>query len=183
MQSIKSRIRNWFKKSDFKYNGHNFYVCDPYADSSSPNYLPTARALKFMNALNSLQIGLGREDLQSFSDELNQAIENNKLSQVTFLAKMLKARLELNTFESGFLDVANAIILVDNETVPNKKYDAIKKELCKNEEVKSFFLSIAIKSLRSTATLSNTSEVEDYLKLPEVKEIELAFQSSISNPS
>ncbi len=180
MQLIQ-RIKRLFQKADFKYQGHSFYVCDPYADKSARNFMPVSRAFMFMNALNQLEIGLRKDDLLSFQQRLEEALTAKQYGQAEFLTKMLKLRLELRTFESGFIDIGAAIIMIDDELHPTNRHTALKKELCKNEVVKSFFLSAAIRSLKSTAALSSSTDVEDYLKNQEVKEVEEIFQNSISS--
>lgn len=177
------KISNWFRfrKPDFKYKGHKFYVCDPDAGQSSPKRLSTARALKFTLALNQLAVNIAREDLESFQQEQEELLKRGNLQQALYLNKMLGVRLQLKSFERGFIDLAKAVIMVDDEKEPSTFYDNLKDELLKDEVVKGFFLQQAIHLAKGFSPSLNDTEVEGYFRNPEVKEIELAFQDSISN--
>jgi hypothetical protein len=170
-----------FRKADFKYKGHKFFVCDPYADANSPKRLSTARALKFTLALNQLAINISREHLESFQEIQEKLLQRGDLQQALYLNRLLKVRLQLKTFEKGFLDLAKTIILVDNEAEPSNEYDSLKDELLKDEVVKGFFLQQSIRLVKYFNPSLQDIEVEDYLAQPETREIELIFQNSISS--
>lgn len=177
------KISDWFKfrKADFKHKGHKFYVCDPDAGQTSPKRLSTARALKFTLALNQLAVNIAREDLEAFQQEQEELLKRGNLQQALYLNKMLGVRLQLKSFERGFIDLAKAVIMVDDEKEPSTYYDSLKDELLKDEVVKGFFLQQAIHLAKGFSQSLSDTEVGDYFQNQEVKEIELAFQDSISN--
>ena len=177
-------LRDLFKKKrkpDFRYKGHDFYVCDPNADGKAVNRLSTVRALLHAHCLNQLHINIHNEDLTKFVNEQEAFLRRGDLHQALFMNQMLKTRLQLKTFERGFLDLGKAIILVDDEEEPNNFFDILKDELLKDEVVKGFFLHNAIRSFPFLRELSTVTEVEDYLKNPEVVVMESTFSGSISN--
>ena len=169
------------RKPDFSYKGHDFYVCDPNADGKAVNRLSTVRALLHAHCLHQLHINIHNEDLTKFVNEQEAFLRRGDLHQALFMNQMLKTRLQLKTFERGFIDLAKTIILVDDEQEPNNFFDSLKEELLKDEVVKGFFLHNAIHLFQFTKELSSDSEIEDYLKNPEVKEVEAIFQDSISS--
>lgn len=178
------KLKDLFKKKrkpDFSYKGHDFYVCNPNADGKAVNRLSTSRALIYAIALNQLEINLSREDLTKFVTEQESMLRRGDLQNALFMNQMLKTRLQLKTFERGFIDLAKTIILVDDEQEPNNFFDSLKEELLKDEVVKGFFLHNAIRLFQFTKELSSDSEIEDYLKNQEVKEVEAIFQGSISS--
>lgn len=172
------RRKKVFRKPDFEYNGHKYYVTSP-TDTDGIG-TPTARMMRFVVALNQLEININNNDLHAFQQQQEKYLEVGNIQQALFLNRLLKARLELKTYEAGWLELAKSIILIDDEVEPSPMYDKVKDEELKLEPVKFFFIKQALHAFSRLSTSSDISGTEDYLAQPKVKEVETMFQSEVS---
>lgn len=172
-------------KPDFEIEGHKFYVLNPWiTDEANPIKLSDERALYFALALNDLGIMIKEPELKTFADKvIDLAMDGKKNSEIVFMARMLKERLELKSNLDIYMNLAKHIILVDDEPneLPSEKYNQIKEDLIKLPSVKGFFLRQALASLKSLQNSADDTQTEDYLLSPEVAEIDRMFKDSILN--
>lgn len=172
------RKKKVFRKADFEYNGHRYYVTSP---TDTDGYgTPTSRMMRFVVALNQLEINISNNDLHAFQQQQEKYLEVGNVQQALFLNRLLKARLELKTYEQGWLEVAKSIILIDDEVEPSPVFDAMKDEELKAEPVKFFFIRSALREFSRMSNLSDTSEIEAYLGRQEAREVETMFKTEVS---
>ena len=169
---IKQLLERWSSKppDDFMYprdvDGHRFWVI------KDPLFHATRRILALNYKLHESQLSVTSDDLRAIVDTGNESVRQGDISKCGFLFHLLGTQMDLYCTRKALFQVANCIILLDGEPFKtmSQEHTAKKQHIFDtNQEVKSFFFSIAQRFLTRTGVLLQDMNVEEYLNQKSVQ--------------
>lgn len=176
MNLLTKLIKSKKLKPDLIYKSHKFYCLDPGAGDDNPRKLTVSRALVYLSAINTLSLNIQREDLQAYIKKMDEALDKKDFERAKYLNYILKVRQELKGFENSYIELGMACTLINDEKDPDKVTNDLKRELAKESSIVSgFFLRQAIRCLHNSKTSESDTQIEDYFKSQEYKEIVTLF--------
>ena len=164
----------------FTQAGHDFYTFDKIEIASARRYLA------FIRLTREHELGVSREDLETFLDLTIQANNQGNTSRVGALCHTLKAYTDLYTDNRRIFEVANCFVLVDDEPINDfsDSHSILKKAMFDaSESVRFFFIKTSISYIKSITELPEDFKIEDYLKSQNVELTEQAWYKLTSRSS
>jgi hypothetical protein len=149
---------------------------------NDPLKMPYKRVLQYFLSVDSIRLGIVREDLDAFKATMRHEINQGNWSKVIGVFEHFIAFTDLYAVEKNMMQLGATFIMLPGED-PKEPVEAdyIKKyELCESsEEMRAFFLSRSYSSLRKSKGSKIDFDILEYLNLPQTKKAAQTFLNLI----
>jgi hypothetical protein len=172
-------IKNFFQKRKHreflvgkKIGGHTFWTFATVAA------MPGERRIAFNASIAMAELGVSKDDLKACIKRIEEAASKNDMLTVIKVANLLDTYTDLYANEKITFEIANNVILLDNEDIlkTDEQSTQKKRELFNNNpEIHAFFLNSLTALLQDIGLLTKGTDLKEYFNRPEVMKSEAAY--------